>query len=597
MIFGCEDILSSDMAAIISMQMKTVELLVKSKIAKRLAERIEEESLDIRVSRDTMSHEKIFILKAKDGCTRVITGSANLSASAFLNRQREDIVCFDDKEAFEYYMDRFESFRDICSDEVSKKVIAAVLADEDYVRENIDEVPIVRTVEKKQMVILEPSAPVEEIEIVADIQGLEAEIKPLLPKQKEDNGKVLITGDQTRGFKRKYKEQVQKNVTKKKMLPKLHIDYELKKLLFNGKELNLNPSADDIKKDIDALTSYINSLSDFYGETELAKQNYFKFLNWFFCSPYMPYLRYIGNKYNYPTTSFPVFGILYGDSNGGKTTFTKLLSKMLCGQRIPVNSNSDFTATNISDLKCSCEGLPIIIDDLSKNQYDSHYEKVFKDDTWGLREHFINYPSIVISTNKLAALKPDISKRVVTCRIDIQIEKEAGAYNAKKINESLRQITNAFYCEYARRMFVVIDEMVATMTEDDENYFPDIFQESSKVISEIIDEYGEQTPDYVSELKYADYFGDMAIGRGAIDKIKTAWNTEPQQFKIDEKKNQLTYSYPEGGRFYELSYIHQELPPSLEAKLSPRSIVMKLDVARDVFAESFKKSIFDKFRA
>ncbi len=597
LIFGCEDILSSDMAAIISTQLKTVELLVKSKIAKRLAERIEEESLDIRVSRDTMSHEKIFILKAKDGRTRVITGSANLSASAFLNRQREDIVCFDDKEAFEYYMDRFESFRDICSDEVSNKVIAAVLADEDYVRENIDEVPIVRTVEKKQMVILEPSAPVEEIEIVADIKGLEAEIKPLLPKQKEDNGKVLITGDQTRGFKRKYKEQVQKNVTKKKMLPKLHIDYELKKLLFNGKELNLNPSADDIKKDIDALTSYINSLSGFYGETELAKQNYFKFLNWFFCSPFMPYLRYIGNKYNYPTTSFPVFGILYGDSNGGKTTFTKLLSKMLCGQKIPVNSNNDFTSSNIEGLKCSCEGLPIIIDDLSKNQYDSHYEKVFKDDTWGLREHFINYPSIVISTNKLAALKPDISKRVVTCRIDIQIEKEAGAYNAKKINESLRQITNAFYCEYARRMFVVIDEMVATMTEDDENYFPDIFQESSKVISEIIDEYGEQTPDYVSELKYADYFGDMAIGRGAIDKIKTAWNTEPQQFKIDEKKNQLTYSYPEGGRFYELSYIHQELPPSLGAKLSPRSIVMKLDVARDVFAESFKKSIFDKFRA
>ena len=59
----------------------------------------------------------------------------------------------------------------------------------------------------------------------------------------------------------------------------------------------------------------------------------------------------------------------------------------------------------------------------------------------------------------------------------------------------------------------------------------------------------------------------------------------------------MTYSYPEGGRFYELSYIHQELPPSLEAKLSPRSIVMKLDVAREVFDESFKKSIFDKFRA
>ena len=592
LIFGCEDILSGDIAAIISMQMKTVELLVKSKIANRLAERIQNETLDIRVSRDTMSHEKIFILKANDGRTRVITGSANLSASAFLNRQREDIVCFDDEAAFEYYKNRFDTFRDKCADEVSDKVIGAVLDDSDYVRENIEEVPIIRTIEKNNMVILEPSEPSEEIEIVADIQGLEAEIKPLLPKQKEENGKIFITGESTRGFKRKYKEQVQRNVTKKKMVPKLHVDYDLKKLLFNGKEFNLNPDAGAIKNDIDALISYIDSLSDFYGDTEAAKQNYFKFLNWFFCSPFMPYLRYIGNKYNYNTTAFPVFGILYGDSNGGKTTFTKLLSKMLCGQKIPVNSNADFTATNISDLKCACEGLPIIIDDISKNQYDSHYEKVFKDDNWGIREHFINYPSIVISTNKLAALKADISKRVVTCRIDIQIEKEAGAYNAKKINESLRQISNAFYCEYVRRMFVIIDDMVATMTEDDENYFPDIFLESSKVISEIIEEYGDSKPDYVSELKYADYFGDLAIGRSAIEKIKTAWNTEPKQFKIDEKKNQLTYSYPDGGRYYELQYIHQELPPVLEAKLVSKSIVMKLDAARGVFGVNFKRRLF-----
>ncbi len=592
LIFGCENILNGDIPAIISVQAKTLELLGGSKIAQRLAERIQAESLEIRVSRDIMSHEKIFILKAKDGRTRVITGSANLSASAFLNRQREDIVCFDDEAAYEYYRARFDSFREKCSDEVSYKVIDATAEDSDYVREHIEEVPIIRTIEKQNIVILQPAKPNEEVEIVADIKGLEAEIKPLLPREKEENGKILLTGNVTRTFKRKYKEQVERNVTKKKVLPKLHLDYELKKLAFNGKEQNLNPDGAEIKKDIDALISYIDSLSDFYGDMESAKRNYFKFLNWFFCSPFMPYLRYIASKYNYPTTAFPVFGILYGDSNGGKTTFTKLLSKMLCGQNIPVNSNNAFTASNISDLKCACEGLPIIIDDLSKNQYDSHYEKVFKDDIWGIREHFINYPAVVISTNKLAALKPDISKRVVTCRIDIQIEKEAGAYSAKKINESLRQISNAFYCEYARRMFVVVDDMVSIMTNDDGGYFPNIFQESSKVISDIITEYCGQKPEYVTEFKYADYFGDLAIGRSAIDKVKTAWNTEPKQFKIDEKKNQLTYSYPDGGRYYELQYIHQELPPVLEAKLVSKSIVMKLDAARDVFGVNFKKRLF-----
>ncbi len=592
LIFGCEDILNNDIAAIVSMQAVTVEQLVKSKIAKRLSERLKEDTLDIRVSRDTRSHEKIFILRAKDGRTRVITGSANLSASAFLNRQREDIICFDDEDAFEYYKNRFDTFRENCADEVSDKVICAIKDNSDYIRENIDEVPIIRTIEKKNIVILEPSAPSEEVEIVADIKGLESEIKPLIPKQKEENGKVFLTGESTRTLKRKYKEHVQQNIVKKKVLPKLHIDYELKKLTFNGKEQNMSPDNSYIKSDINALMEYIDSLSDFYGNTEVAKISYFKFLNWFFCSPFMPYLRYVGTKYNYATIDFPTFGILYGDSNGGKSTFTKLLSKMLCGQKIPINSNSDFTASNISDLKCACEGLPVIIDDLSKAQYDAHYEKVFKDDNWGIKDHFINYPAIVITTNKVAALKQDISKRVVACRIDIKIDKETGAYNAKRINESIKQVTNAFYCEYVRRMLEVIDTTVSHMTEDDANYFPDILKESSKTILDIVKEYHGEVPIYMNELNYADYFGDLAVGHGAIERIKDAWHTEPKQFKIDAKKNQLIYSYPDGGRYYELTYLFQELPPVLEAKLVSKSIIMNLSAAREVFDEKFKRGIF-----
>ncbi len=78
MIFGCENVMNDDIATIISAQIKSVETIVKTKSAKRIAERIEDGSIDIRVSRDTKSHEKIFILKAKDGRVRVIV-SANLN--------------------------------------------------------------------------------------------------------------------------------------------------------------------------------------------------------------------------------------------------------------------------------------------------------------------------------------------------------------------------------------------------------------------------------------------------------------------------------------------------------------------------------------
>ena len=65
MIFGCEGILNSELATIISAQIKSVESIVKSKSAIRIAERMQEGSIDIRVSRDTKSHEKIYIMRAK----------------------------------------------------------------------------------------------------------------------------------------------------------------------------------------------------------------------------------------------------------------------------------------------------------------------------------------------------------------------------------------------------------------------------------------------------------------------------------------------------------------------------------------------------
>ncbi len=591
MILGCEGVLGDDLATIISAQIKSVEEIVKTKSAKRIAERMKDGSIDISVSRDTKSHEKIFIMRAKDGRVRVVTGSANMSASAFLGIQRENIVCFDDQKAFEYYKNLFDEFKEKCSDSVSEKMVLALKEDEDYIRDNIQETPILKTI-KKNVVVLEPTEPDEDAEIIADVKGLESEIKPLLPKVKPENGKVFVTGETIRAFKRKYDEHANVKKVKEKKLPKLHIDYDNKTLAFNGKELNLHPEKDQIQQDISSLTSFIDSLSSFHGDYEKSKRDYYRFFNWYFCSLFMPYLRYIGSKNEYGVIPFPVMGILYGESNGGKTTFINLLSKLMSGVKVSPNSSNDFTATNISNLKAACEGLPINIDDLAKAQYDAHFEKIIKDDNWGIQERYVNYPAVVISTNKLASLKPDISKRVVTCRIDIKIDKESGAYNSKRINESMKHASNAFYCEYVRRMFDVIDDMEAGMREGNETYFPDIFRESSIVLKTIFEDFDIELPEYVTELSYSDYFGDMAIGKHAINQIKTAWETEPKLFRVDKKKNALIYTYPESGRLYELRYLQEELPPALETQVTARSLVMKLDVATEVFGTKFKKGFF-----
>lgn len=599
MIFGCEGVVSNDIATIMAMEKKSVEQIAKSKAAKKMAERMETGTLIIHVSRDTKSHEKVFILKANDGRMRVITGSANMSASAFLGHQREDIVCFDDVKAYEHYKDRFDEFKEQCSDNVNQKVLVALNDNPDYLRDNIEEVPFIKTVDQKKTIIFEPDdSALEDVEIVADIKGFENEIKPMLPKQKKQETKIMINGDYTKAFKRKYNENNEVKKVKEKQLPKLHLDFETKQLSFNGKILNLEPEKEKIEKDIKCIENYLSSLSSFYGEWEQSQKDYYSFMNWYFASLFMPYLRYVGSKNNYDMTPFPVFGIIYGDSNGGKSTFIKLLSKLMCGKKISMNSSNDFTSSNIDNLKRACEGIPINIDDLAKSQYDNNYEKVIKDDFWGIAEAFVNYPAVAITTNKISSLKPDISKRTVTCHIGTKLEKEVGAKNSKKINDSMRQANNAFYCEYVKRMLVRVEKIVEGMKQDYEQenkaeiYFPDIFKASSITIKEIFEEYMEVIPDYVRVLTFSDYFGDKAVGKNAMKQIMTAWENDRKNFIIDKKKNVLTYSYADNSRSYELKYIQQELPLVLDAKVVGSNLVMKLDKAKEIFGVEFKKKIF-----
>lgn len=593
-IFGCEGILNTDTAALISMQKNVVQEYCRRKSTKEIAEKLDNGSVRLYVSRVIRSHEKIYILKARDGRTRVVTGSANMSSSAFNGLQRENILCFDDAEAFRYYKDLFDQFREQCADSVSTAAIRATMADGTYMSDNIEEVPILKTIEKKKVVFLEesPETP-EDVELVADIKDFANELKPMLPKEAKKTGKIMLSGDVSTALKRKYVEHKQVKEYKEKKLPKLHIDFEDGRMDFNGTEISLHPDRASVESDIRCLLNYFSGFSSFNGNTAQSQKDYYAFMNWFFVSPFLPYLRLVASKNNFDMTPFPVFGIIYGDSNGGKSTFARLLSKLMCGQKTPVNSSSDFTATVIEDMKRAREGLPIIIDDLAKSQFQSHNEKVIKDDDWGIPERFVNYPAVVITTNKLPSISSDISKRAVTCHIDAKINKEAGAKNSKKVNESMKAATTAFYGLYAGKMLEEIEKMADAM-KTEEDYFPDIFQMSSDILCGIIEDITGQLPDYVQHLTYSDYFGDKAVSRNAMEKLIRAWETEKKQFLIDRKNNKLIYNAAENGRVYELRYIQDELPPSLESYVNQTNITMNLSEAEKLFGIRFRKGILGR---
>lgn len=589
-IFGLENIVDNNVEAAMSVQAVCIKQLTKNKSAEKLSNLIEEGKVNIYVSRDTKSHEKIYILSSENK-TRVIVGSSNFSYSAFNGIQRENIIIFDDdEEAFNYYNQLFDDFVDKCSNNVSHSLFKNMVNDYDYLDNNINELPIMKDLEKGKIIYLESSDNYDEAEIVQSVKGFEDQLKPLLPKFKPDNNRILLTDSiEIKTFKKRYKEESEKRVLKLRKLSKLHLDYETSKLSFNDKELNLNPTKEEIINDILCINQFMDGLNAFSGEVEQTKKEFYKYLNWFFSSIFNPYLRYNASLTNYEVLLFPVYGIMYGDSNGGKSRFTELLTKLMCGKEVSPASSDDFSYNKIVDMKRGIEGLPINIDDLAKTQYTSNGEKVIKDDTWGLDKDFLNYPAVSISTNKIPSLTHDITKRTVTSHINSEISKTDGARLGKKVKELIKHADCHFYCEYIRRMLPKVFEMVELMKSDDSEYFPDIFKLSSEVLYEIFDENLETLPEYISVLNHSDYFGDDAIGYNAKRKILKAWDIEPELFRINKKRDELIYTYPDNGNTYELKQINQELPPKLESKTTGKAITMKYSEAVKYFGINFKK--------
>lgn len=595
-IFGCETVLEDNIAMVMSVQFSQLKFISKHKSANKLAERLENGTLKLFVSRVIKSHEKIYVLKADNGNVRVITGSANLSYSAFNGIQRENITYMDNESAYEYYLEQFEQFKEECADNVVHTSITRLISEQDNaIDELMDIVPIAETVKARKMLILEESENPEYI-IVADAENISKDIKPLMPK-KDKKGQIVVASTEFSKVKRKYKSSRETKREERRKMPKLHIDVERKLMFFNDKECTLTPEKEDVQADLRRFIEFMDGFNAFSGDVEKNRRNYFLFTCWYLASPFMPYLRSIANCNGQDIKQFPVYAIIYGESNGGKTAFTQLLSKMMCGKIIPVNHYSNFTRTIIDGLKQTCEGIPIVIDELNRDQYRNHIGNIVKYDEWGLKENLLFYPSVAITTNEIPSIKNDISKRVYICYIDSCLDKDKNRVNHKKTNRCINEMGNAFYCEYVCRMFDRIDYMVNQMKGSDDNYLPDIFAESSEVIIEIAKElFGENLPSYMYPCEFNDYFGNKAVGRNAIQKIRRAWEYEPESFIIHKKKRLLEYRIPENADTYILTRIRQELPPSLNPQITSKTLTMDLDAAREFFDINFKHTFKDKLR-
>ena len=587
-IFGCDEVMSYSMQEIMAYQCKLIERMreTSSKMKLDLISRIENESLHLFVARTVLSHEKIYLLSSSDGRKRVIMGSANMSFNAFGGKQRENICYIDGGRAYDWYMSCYITLRENSTDQIFKD--ALLVADSG---ENLEELPIARTIRTKKAIMVEAiEEQKEEVRFALDVKNLAAKFAASVPKP-DKKGKILLSPEKIKTIRRQVVAEQTKEKELRREYPQLEVFVTDGYVRLNDSNVDLYPTQEEIAHDVSLFLKYMDGYEKFHGDVFGMQRRYFEFANWFFCSPFMGTMRDMAVRYNRNLLPYPVFGLVYGQSKAGKTSFLETLLKMMIGQKTTLSA-PDFTRSSIEGLKRTVKGAPIIVDDLTNARFNQHAIETIKNDSFGVADNLVHYPAVVISANEdVKAVSPEIIRRTVICRV------QAGLTNTEVMRSSIvrtvqREIGTAFYREYLRRMMTIIPELIETIKSDESESTPDILAVSSQIIVEIMQEYcGDSIPEYIRELSLEDYFSERVTGSYAIKTILNAWRTSRKSFEVLVRNNELRYN---AGATWEADRILKELPETLEAHKSRDWVVMNLEAAKEFFGMDFKTSFLHR---
>ena len=156
LVFGCADMLEDNVKlsalATLVQQAEAIKAL-QSKAGREISERVEDGTCELFFENTARSHQKLYLLADEGaGAFRVLTGSANLSSAAWSgDKQKEVIVCFEGKGAYDSFLDQvYEPFKRTCAERV---------ADLAEVRGAVRKAYLAKAVVKSEVVTPKPAEP------------------------------------------------------------------------------------------------------------------------------------------------------------------------------------------------------------------------------------------------------------------------------------------------------------------------------------------------------------------------------------------------------------------------------------------------------
>lgn len=583
-IFGYPPILSKAHIRLTSLQLNVLKTILKSKDAINIGHLIKEGVVKFYTSNDIKSHEKLFLLKGY-GKYRTILGSANMSSSSFNGLQREIIMFCDKPSVFELMMERYLFMRNNCSSSVDSEKLQKFIENDADPSSSVGNAPVIEEVErtgkaKEQTETVDNNEPEDFTFDINEENFANEKFDEYASSPKINNGikRSFITPESAQ------KVQVKSDILSGQVSvnPSIDIDYNKGSIGIGNFVYNLNPSREEVKYCVDLVVRYFEGwkMADTYADEY--RKSFWKLFVWYFSSPFIPHLRSLALE-NHRDINFkyPMFSLLYGKSNCGKTMFLKFVTRLITGKDAYILEGKNTTCSKLSKYKYNCKNLPLNIDEVSKGRWRS-YSPLIKEDTFGLKNKINSYAPVVFVTNEVESITMDLRKRCITLNLDSTIDFPKTINNDEfiKILDSAFDRT-ALFSEFASRMFSQIDNLAMKIVNKEDTSGDNILHSASLVLKEIFEEHLNVLPEYVRELKLVgDYFNTFVMSKSALEAIDLGLRVEPELFTFNEKENLLVYKNPGISDKRLLENIKNEMPPSCNAKVSLGSLSMNLTEAK-----------------
>ena len=212
--------------------------------------------------------------------------------------------------------------------------------------------------------------------------------------------------------------------------------------------------AEEVRRDAQLLLEFFNNYrNDFVGDVERLQRDYFGFMSWFYFAPFMCDLRNANIRQGLEFQQ-PMFAILYGRSDCGKSSLTNTLMMSMFGYgKKGFVPNNLFTPSRVRGLRQGFRRHPVVFDDVSNNRFRQYADEVVKD---GEISHGDEYPCIALLMNMdTRRFKPEIIKRSMMIYTQTSLPGNRPAAR-ERLQASVSRIqdtlTTSFYRQYLKDM-------------------------------------------------------------------------------------------------------------------------------------------------